>query len=150
MSTAYLWCNLKSCTFLRTLWPAVIISPNIYANFNSVTFVPMHTSQFGSFGKWVNKVYFLRALFEASVAGTCAEGRGPGGGISTSAGEPSVELDASLDNPTVSGRSHAGILCPLASLGRTQLVSASGHPELGSGDRFFARLGQPRECGCLC
>ena len=40
------------------------------------------------------------------------------------------------------------ILFPNVTRGRQQLVSASRHPEFGSGDRLLARLGPPRECGC--
>ena len=57
----------------------------------------------GSFGKWVNKLCFLPALFELGFAGGCAEGGTAGGGISTSAGDTSVELDDPLVNPSVSG-----------------------------------------------
>ena len=39
-------------------------------------------------------------------------------------------------------------LFPLVACGQTQLLSASSHPELRSGDRLLARLGQPREYGC--
>ena len=39
-------------------------------------------------------------------------------------------------------------LVPLWTRGRPHHVSASGHPEHGSGDRLLARLGQLRECVC--
>ena len=37
-------------------------------------------------------------------------------------------------------------LFPLVAHGRPQLMTASGHPELESGVRLLARLGQPRKC----
>ena len=37
------------------------------------------------------------------------------------------------------------ILFPLVADGRPHLVSASGHSELGSGDRLLARLGEPKD-----
>ena len=39
-------------------------------------------------------------------------------------------------------------LFPLVGHGRSQLVSASSHPQLGSDGQLLARLGQPRGCGC--
>ena len=64
-------------------------------------------------------------------------------GISTPAGETSVELDDHPVYPSVSV-----ILFPRVARGHPQLVSASGHPEHGSGERLLARLGQQKECGC--
>ena len=39
-------------------------------------------------------------------------------------------------------------LFPHVARGRPEIVSASGRPDLWSGDRLLARLGPPRECGC--
>ena len=47
----------------------------------------------------MNKLCFRPALFEE--AGGRADGRSAGGGISTSAGETSVELDDLLVHPSV-------------------------------------------------
>ena len=71
-TAAYLWCILDSCSSLRTLWSAVIMSPSLSATLilfarsseflahgALVTFEPLHTLQFVSFGKWVNKVCLL-------------------------------------------------------------------------------------------
>ena len=51
----------------------------------------------------MNKLCFLPALFQVGFAGGCAEGRSAGGGISKSAGETSVELDAPPVDPSVKG-----------------------------------------------
>ena len=108
-TTEYLWCNLDSCSSSRTLWSAVIISPNLSATFiltarsskfivhgALVTFVPLHTSQFGSLGKWVNKLCLPPTLLEVSFAGGCAERGIAGGGTATSLGDTSIEHEDSL------------------------------------------------------
>ena len=56
----------------------------------------------------------------------------------TSAGDTSVELEDHLVNEWL-----IATLYPLVALGRPQLVSASCRPQLLSGIRLHARLGQP-------
>ena len=56
----------------------------------------------------MNKLCFPPALFEVGFAGGCAEGESAGGGISTSAGATSAELDDPRVDPPVTGRSHSG------------------------------------------
>ena len=51
----------------------------------------------------MNKLCFHNALLEVGFAGRCAEGGSAGGGISTSAGKTSVELEDLLMNPSVNG-----------------------------------------------
>ena len=65
-----------------------------------------------------------------------------------SAGDTSVELEDLLVILPWMVEAILVSLFPLVAHGRPQLVSASHHPELGSGDRSLARLEQPRGCGC--
>ena len=51
----------------------------------------------------MNTLCFPPDLFEVGFAGGCAEGGISGGGMATSAGDTSVELDDTLVNPSVNG-----------------------------------------------
>ena len=75
-------------------------SPRLILHGALVTFVRLHTSQFGSLGNLVNKLRFPLDLFEAGFAGGCADGGIAGGGMATSAGDTSVELEGRLVNPS--------------------------------------------------
>ena len=149
-TTAYLWCSSDSCSSLPCLWHAVITSPNLSAIFIDrhgfllhgacVTFVRLHTSQFGSFGKWVDNLWFppalngwfrwkirrrrdcWRWLFHVRRRDVCRAWR--------SVCESFREwLKTILVN-----------LFPLVAHGRPQLVSASGHTKLGSGDGLLTTM----------
>ena len=94
----------------------------------------------------MSKLCLPPALFEISFAGRCTTGGSADGGMTTSAGDTSVELEDLLVNPSV--EVILVIMVPLEAHGRAQFVSASGHPDLWSGCRLLAHLGQPRGCGC--
>ena len=49
----------------------------------------------------MNKLWFPPDLFEIGFAGECAEGEIAGGGMATSAGDTSVELEDPPANPYV-------------------------------------------------
>ena len=62
----------------------------------------------------MNQLCFPLALFEAGLAGGCAEGGSAGGGIATSAGDMSVELEDPPVKPSVNGFSDSGnFVCTL-------------------------------------
>ena len=125
-------------------------SPRLILHGALVTFVRLHTSQFGSLGKLVNKLCFPLDLFEVGFAEGCADGGIAGGGMATSAGDTSVELEDRLVNPSVNGWSHSG-----------NFVSTrrSWSPTACAGLRSPRHLiwcsvaytqGTTRECGCRC
>ena len=89
----------------------------------------------------MHKLCFLPDLFETGFAGRRVEGSIAAGGVATSAGDTSVELDDPLDNPSLNG------WFPHVARGRSHLVLASGRPELWFGVRLLARLQPQRQCG---
>ena len=112
-----------------------------------VTFVRLHTSQFGSFGK-NEKWCFPPILFEVGFSGDCEEGRSADGG-------PPRQLEIRLSNLNISSSMLPCMVeailvfqFPHVARGRPQLVPGSSSSELRSGVRLRARLGPPRECGC--
>ena len=60
------------------------------------------------FGKMFENVCFPPALKQKDLAGGCAKRRKAGDGMTTSAGETSVELENILANLSVNGCSHSG------------------------------------------
>ena len=101
--------------------------------------------------KWVNILCFAPAMLEVGFAGGWRR-------------EEDVlavvfprKLEKHLSNLTISLSILPWVFdavlanpFPLRAHGRPQLVSASNHPEVVSGDRLIARHGQPNECSCRC
>ena len=96
-------------------------------------------------------VLFRPALIQKGFARGCAQGRTAFGGTSNVSWRDVRQ--SKFDEPQCQSfreRMRPILVIPhlRVAYGRPQLVSASDHPELWSGGRLLARLGQPRECGC--
>ena len=74
---------------------------DVFCNAPSLVSCSLQTSHFRSFAKRVNIMSFPFDLFQKVFAGGCAEGGIAGGGLATSTGDTSVELEDLLVNPTV-------------------------------------------------
>ena len=107
----------------------------------------LHTSQVGSLGNdWITCA-LLQFFGHQSFAQKCAEGRSAGGGLSTSAGDTSVELEDILVNPSVNGCGHSGNSVSICSSWSPSARVCFRSHRARSGDRLLARLGQPKESG---
>ena len=111
--------SVMQCRLLRTLWSAVTISPHFSIWILSARssgfllhgalapFVCLQTSQFWTWRKWENKCWFPPGLFDKGFSDGCAEGGRASGGIPTSRGNTSVELEDHHVYPSVSGWSQS-------------------------------------------